>query len=219
VVSIPLVVLSHLHADHVGGLSSVLSDYPVGAVGVGPLHEPAWAWDQVRRLAANAGVKVLDIVAGQRFDLPGLSMTVIAPRSAPAYLGPNADGTPVNDASLVLRADTTAGRVLLTGDIELEGQANLLADNEDVAADVLKVPHHGSRYSLPRFLERVHPRVAMVSVGAGNPFGHPSQLILDALKREGATVFRTDEDGDVAVVASRDGPLIARRGSDRVAQR
>jgi competence protein ComEC len=219
VVSIPLVVLSHLHADHVGGLSSVLSDYSVGAVGVGPLHEPAWAWDQVRRLAANAGVKVLDIVAGQRFDLPGLSMTVIAPRSAPAYLGPNADGTPVNDASLVLRADTTAGRVLLTGDIELEGQANLLADNEDVAADVLKVPHHGSRYSLPRFLERVHPRVAMVSVGAGNPFGHPSQLILDALKREGATVFRTDEDGDVAVVASRDGPLIARRGSDRVAQR
>jgi competence protein ComEC len=219
VVSIPLVVLSHLHADHVGGLSSVLSDYSVGAVGVGPLHEPAWAWDQVRRLAANAGVKVLDIVAGQRFDLPGVSMTVIAPRSAPAYLGPNADGTPVNDASLVLRADTTAGRVLLTGDIELEGQANLLADNEDVAADVLKVPHHGSRYSLPRFLERVHPRVAMVSVGAGNPFGHPSQLILDALKREGATVFRTDEDGDVAVVASRDGPLIARRGSDRVAQR
>ncbi len=216
VVSIPLVVLSHLHADHVGGLSSVLSDYPVGAVGVGPLHEPAWAWDQVRKQAADAGVKVVDIVAGQRFELPGVSMTVIAPRDAPSHLGPNAEGTPVNDASLVLRADTPAGRILLTGDIELEGQANLLADNEDLSADVLKVPHHGSRYSLPRFLERVHPRVAMVSVGAGNPFGHPSPMIVDALKREGATVLRTDEDGDVAVVASRDGPLIARRGSPRV---
>ncbi|EWM13015.1 DNA internalization-related competence protein ComEC/Rec2 [Kutzneria sp. 744] len=216
VVSIPLIVLSHLHADHVGGLSSVLSDYPVGAVGVGPLHEPAWAWDQVRRQASDAGVQVVDIVAGQRFELPGVNMTVIAPQEAPSHLGPNAEGTPVNDASLVVRADTAAGRILLTGDIELEGQANLLATNEDLSADVLKVPHHGSRYSLPRFLERVHPRVAMVSVGAGNPFGHPSSLILDALKGEGATVLRTDEDGDVAIIASRDGPLIARRGSPRV---
>jgi competence protein ComEC len=206
-----------LHADHVGGLSSVLSDYPVGAVGVGPLHEPAWAWDQVRKLTATAGVPVVDVVAGQRFELPGVSLTVIAPSDVPSHLGPTAEGTPVNDASLVLRADTAAGRILLTGDIELEGQANLLATNEDLAADVLKVPHHGSRYSLPRFLERVHPRVAMVSVGAGNPFGHPSPIIMDALKQEGATVMRTDEDGDVAVVASRDGPLIARRGSERVA--
>jgi len=120
------------------------------------------------------------------------------------------------DTSLVASSET---RILLTGDIELEGQANLLADNEDLSADVLKVPHHGSRYSLPRFLERVRPRVAMVSVGAGNPFGHPSPMIVDALKREGATVLRTDEDGDVAVVASRDGPLIARRGSPRVVHR
>ena len=216
VVSIPLVVLSHLHADHVGGLSSVLSDYPVGAVGVGSLHEPAWAWDQVRKLTTTAGAPVVDVVAGQRFELPGVSLTVIAPSDVPSHLGPNAEGTPVNDASLVLRADTAAGRILLTGDIELEGQANLLATNQDLAADVLKVPHHGSRYSLPRFLERVHPRVAMVSVGAGNPFGHPSPIIMDALKQEGATVMRTDEDGDVAVVASRDGPLIARRGSERV---
>ena len=146
-------------------------------------------------------------------------MTVIAPQAVPSHLGPDAEGTPVNDASLVLRADTPAGRILLTGDIELEGQANLLAGNEDLSADVLKVPHHGSRYSLPRFLERVHPRIALVSVGAGNPFGHPSSLILDALRREGATVLRTDEDGDMAVVAGRDGPLIARRGSERVVRR
>ncbi|HTI27430.1 MAG TPA: DNA internalization-related competence protein ComEC/Rec2 [Kutzneria sp.] len=219
VVSIPLVVLSHLHADHIGGLSSVLGDYPVGAVGVGPLHEPAWAWDQVRRLASAAGVKVVDIVAGQRIELPGMAMTVIAPQAVPSHLGPDAEGTPVNDASLVLRADTPAGRILLTGDIELEGQADLLAGNEDLSADVLKVPHHGSRYSLPRFLERVRPRIALVSVGAGNPFGHPSSLILDALRREGATVLRTDEDGDMAVVAGPDGPLIARRGSERVVRR
>lgn len=217
VVSIPLVILSHLHADHVGGLPSVLGDYPVGAVGVGPLHEPEWAWGQVRRQAASAGVQVVDIVAGQRFELPGVSLTVIAPKDVPSHMGRDPDGTPVNDASLVLRADTSAGRILLTGDVELEGQANLLADNEDLAADVLKVPHHGSRYSLPRFLERVRPRVALVSVGAGNPFGHPSSMILDALRHEGTTVMRTDEDGDVAVVSSRDGPLVARRGSDRVA--
>jgi competence protein ComEC len=214
--SVALVVLSHLHADHVGGLASVLSDYPVGAVGVGPLHEPAWAWQQVRRVAGAAGVSVVDIVAGQRMQWPGLAVEVIAPSRVPPPLGPDAAGTPVNDASLVLRADTAAGRVLLTGDVELEGQGDLLASNQDLAADVLKVPHHGSRYSLPRFLERVRPRVAVVSVGADNPFGHPSRLVLDELTQEGASVLRTDQDGDVAVIASRDGPLIARRGSTRV---
>ena len=89
--------------------------------------------------------------------------------------------------------------MLLTGDVELMGQAELLTSGVDLRADVLKVPHHGSRYSSPRFLATVQPRVGLISVGAGNSYGHPSALLLDALARQGTRVLRTDQDGDIAI--------------------
>ncbi|MBV8932668.1 MAG: MBL fold metallo-hydrolase [Kutzneria sp.] len=216
---IALVVISHLHADHIGGLGAVLTDYPVGAVGVGLWHEPSWAWAQVQRESRNATVPLVGLAAGQRMQWPGLNVAVMAPRRVPTLAGPNLTGTVVNDASLVLMAETTAGRALLTGDVELAGQAGLVLSGVDLEADVLKVPHHGSRYSSPAFLARVRPRVAMVSVGAGNRFGHPSPFILQTLARQGATVLRTDTDGDVAVLGGPQGPLSARRGQSRAPPR
>ena len=76
----------------------------------------------------------------------------------------------------------------------------MLADIGNLRAEVLKVPHHGSRYSLPSFLGAVAPRVALVSVGAGNTYGHPSKSTMDSLTALGALVTRTDVDGDTAVV-------------------
>ncbi|MFS8103559.1 DNA internalization-related competence protein ComEC/Rec2 [Lentzea alba] len=193
---IPLVVLTHLHADHVGGLQAVLTGRAVGAVAVGPLKEPAWAWREVRRQAAKHGVRVVEPKAGERFAWPGLEVEVIGPRRPPAAGDTN---TTVNDYSLVLKAHTRAGRVLLTGDVELAGQAALLGER-DLRADVLKVPHHGSRYSLPAFLKAVRPRVALVSVGTGNRYGHPSPHVINELRAGGALVLRTDKDGDLAVL-------------------
>jgi competence protein ComEC len=208
---IPLLVLSHLHADHIGGLAAVLADRGVGAVAVGPLREPGWAWEEVQKQTRTAGVELVELEVGQRLTWPGLEVEVIGPRlAAPVVLD---DGnTVVNDYSLVLRANTPAGRVLLTGDVELAGQAALLGAQTDLTADVLKVPHHGSRYSLPRFLEQVRPRVALISVGAGNRYGHPSGPLLDTLSGRGALVLRTDRDGDIAVLAGQDGPRVVRRG-------
>jgi competence protein ComEC len=120
--------------------------------------------------------------------------------------------TAINDSSLVLRARTAVGRVLLTGDVELAGQADLLDRNVDLAAEVLKVPHHGSRFSAPEFLARVRPRIALVSVGAGNRYGHPSGPLVDGMAKQGAMVLRTDRDGDTAVLAGPDGPRVVRRG-------
>ncbi|MGM1057789.1 DNA internalization-related competence protein ComEC/Rec2 [Saccharothrix sp. Mg75] len=205
---VPLVVLSHLHADHVGGLAAVLSEREVGAVAVGPSRRPGWAWEEVRARARAAGVRVVELGAGQRVSWPGLDLDVLGPRAAPV----GETNTAVNDASLVLRATTAAGRVLLTGDVELAGQADLLGGHVDLRADVLKVPHHGSRYTSPAFLEAVRPRVALVSVGAGNRYGHPSGVLVDALTRQGALVLRTDRDGDTAVLTGPDGPRVARRG-------
>jgi competence protein ComEC len=213
--SIALVVLTHLHADHVGGLPAVLDEHTVAAVALGPAHEPAWAWQQVRVETAAAGVPLVELTAGHRLAWPGLTLDVLAPLDGASVPRRDDDGTAINDASIVLRAQTAAGRVLLTGDVELAGQDALLESGVDLRADVLKMPHHGSRYSLPQFLAAVRPRVVLVSVGAGNPYGHPSPMLLDVLTGAGVLVSRTDRDGDTAVVAARDGPAVARRGAPR----
>ncbi|WP_020660963.1 ComEC/Rec2 family competence protein [Amycolatopsis benzoatilytica] len=212
---VPLLVLSHLHADHIGGLESVFDGRAIGAIAIGPGRAPAWAWQQVSGAAKTRGVPLVQLSAGQRLAWPGLSLDVLGPRYATSRAPALQDGTMINNSSVVLRADTSAGRILLTGDVELAAQADLLAEGVDVQADVLKVPHHGSRYSLPQFLAAVRPRTALISVGAGNGYGHPSKSTMDVLRVMGVLVTRTDLDGDTAVLPSGGGPAVARRGEPR----
>ncbi|MBN9743772.1 competence protein ComEC [Amycolatopsis sp. A1MSW2902] len=212
---VPLLVLSHLHADHIGGLASVFDGRAVGAIAVGPGRAPAWAWQSVSGEARRRGVPLVQLSDGQRLEWPGLSLEVIGPRYATTRAPALQDGTMINNSSVVLRADTAAGRVLLTGDVELAAQADLLAEGVDLRADVLKVPHHGSRYSLPQFLAAVRPRTALISVGAGNGYGHPSKSTVDVLGTMGVLVTRTDIDGDTAVLPGGSGPAVVRRGEPR----
>ncbi|WP_436495247.1 ComEC/Rec2 family competence protein [Actinokineospora sp. HUAS TT18] len=205
---VPAVILSHLHADHVGGLAGVLGGRSVGAVAVGAGRAPEWAWRQVRRAAAGAGVPVTELNAGKRLSWPGLDIEVLAANGKERT--DDESGSAINNTSLVLRAATRAGRVLLTGDIELAAQADLLASDVDVSADVVKVPHHGSRTTSPQFLDAVGARVALVSVGAGNRYGHPSPRTVTALRDKGTRIVRTDTDGDSAVLP---GPTARSRGS------
>lgn len=213
---VPLVVLSHLHADHVGGLAAVLRHQQVGAVAVGVSRQPAWAWQQVRQEARAAHVPIVQLRRGEQLSWPGLTLRVLGPEPEDALPDDGDDsGTAINDTSVVLKAVTAAGRVLLTGDIELRAQADLLADGADVTADILKIPHHGSRYSAPKFLAAVHARIAVASAGQGNPYGHPSPVTLRRLRADGATVLCTNRAGDIAIVAGASGPLVVRRGDPR----
>ncbi len=210
-----LVVISHLHADHVGGLAGALQGRGVSAVALGPGRSPPWAFDDVVRITTAARVPLVALTAGQQLSWPGLVLDVLAPLRAPPLSGDRdaeVDGTVVNNASVVLRASTPAGRVLLTGDVELEAQADLLAAGTDLRADVLKVPHHGSRYTAKEFLAAVRPRVAMISVGAQNSYGHPNPQVLDALAGSGSRLLRTDLHGDVAVTAGGTGLAVVARG-------
>ncbi|MPY81205.1 MAG: DNA internalization-related competence protein ComEC/Rec2 [Actinophytocola sp.] len=196
---VPLVILSHLHADHIGGLDAVLGGRAVGGIAVGEGRTPGWAWRQVVATGRRFEVAVLELTVGQRLEWPNLRLRVLGPQYVPPP-SPDPEGTEVNDASVVLKAETPAGSLLLTGDVELAAQADLLASGEDLRADVLKVPHHGSRSTLPRFLDAVDPTVAVISVGAMNRHGHPNATLIDELRDGGAVVVRTDSGGDIALV-------------------
>ncbi|QJY50674.1 ComEC/Rec2 family competence protein [Pseudonocardia broussonetiae] len=218
--SLALVVLSHLHADHIGGLDGALRGRPTGGVAVGPVLLPAGGLAGVGRAAAAHGVAVVALAAGQRLEWPGLVLDVIGPLRPDPHLDPD-DGTAVNDGSLVLRARTAAGTVLLSGDVELAAQADLVASGTDLRSDVLKMPHHGSRYTSVEFLNAVAPRAVLVSVGQGNIYRHPDPGLMSGLERAGVAVARTDQAGDVAVLGPegtgtaelvrRGDPLPARR--------
>lgn len=198
--AVALVILTHLHADHVEGLPAVLHGRRVGAVEIGPLDEPAGELARVRRWAAGAGVPLERVVDGERRRVGDLSWQVVAPETA--FHGTDSDP---NNSSIVLRVVSGGLTLLLTGDVEPEAQDALLAGGVDVRADVLKIPHHGSAHQDPRFLRSVGARVAIASVGADNPYGHPSARTLGLLSDAGVTVLRTDRDGDVAVTGSGGG--------------
>lgn len=206
---VALAVLTHLHADHVSGLAALMGKVPVGAVAIGPLREPAWAMDDVTRDALAHRVPVVPLLSGQRGVWPGLVLDVLGPDPVLARTQTADDA---NDASIVLLATTPAGRVLLTGDVELPGQGRLMSSGADLRADVLKVPHHGSRYTTPRFLRAVRPRLAVISVGDGNTYGHPSPFVVDDLTRAGTKVLRTDLEGDIAILPGPQGPRYVARG-------
>jgi competence protein ComEC len=199
---VPLVLLSHLHADHVDGLPGVLEGRSVALVQSGPLDQPHDSAAAVERWTAAAGVPLELPTLGESRSVGDLRWTVLAP--ARRFAGTSSDP---NNSSIVLRVEVGPTTVLLTGDVEPEAQRDLLRRGVDVRADVMKVPHHGSRHQEPAFLEAVGAAVVVATVGAENDYGHPSESVLDTLRAAGARSFRTDLDGDVAL-AHRDGRLV-----------
>jgi competence protein ComEC len=194
---IPLLMISHFHLDHVGGLPGVTRDRRVGRLLTGPLGDPQSGAEIVHRTAAAQGLAVLTPPVGTQLDVGAVHLEVLGPKSV--FHGTRSDP---NNSSLVVRAVVHGVRILLPGDAEIEAQQSLLDSGTDLRADVLKVPHHGSAYSDPDFLAAVHASVAVVSVGLHNDYGHPSPVLLNEMARLGVPLFRTDHDGDVAIVGN-----------------
>jgi competence protein ComEC len=193
-VSLDAVVLTHPHPDHSRGLLAVLSSLPVGRVVVSRAAARNVFLDEVLAVAQKRRLVLERFGAGGRFEAAGLAFDVLHPPDDPY---PRAVE---NNGSLVLRTRAEGRTLLLTGDVEAPAERDLLASGEELRADVLKVPHHGSRTSTtPEFLARIAPRVGLVGVGRRNRFGHPSPEVLRRFADAGVRVFRTDRDGDVAL--------------------
>ena len=190
-----VVVATHAHEDHVGGLSGALNVCSVGRV-LAPVAEyDSKAFSNFVKYTEAQGLAVEIPAAGDTFSLGDAGVTVLGP--VKAY-----DDT--NNTSIVLRVDYGNTSFLFTGDMERDAEADLLEfwGEDALRADVLKVGHHGSETSTSYpFLRAAAPQIAVISVGEGNSYGHPDDAVLSRLSDAGAQVFRTDECGDVAVVS------------------
>ena len=192
------VILSHAHPDHCEGLAAALARFDVGTIHVTP-----------RRFHGECAAAILEskraplhlVRDGDRLDLGDLRITAHVAEA-------RFRRAPENNASIVLRIETGGRTFLLTGDVEKE--AELYLGDVDLRADVLKVAHHGSRSSTSEtWLGNVQPRVAVISCGRRNLFGHPHAEVLDALGARGVRTWRTDRDGSIDVEV-REGRLYVR---------
>ena len=193
---IPLLILSHFHADHVAGLPGALNKRTVGQVWVSvnsaPLVESAMA--QV----ALEGVEIIKAVRGMSSRVGPLTIKVLWPTlSATSFEEMPGEGSQINNSSIATLITSNEFSIFAGGDLEPPVQQILVKDVTPV--DIYKVCHHGSRYQDLAFMAALHPRISVISVGVGNTYGHPAVQTLEALTRLGSEVVRTDIDGAIAV--------------------
>ena len=200
---IPMLVLTHPHADHIGGTAGARRGRTVRMA----LVTPSGFGREARHIG---GLTVRPAQAGQRWDIGRLSLTVLWPPAGTPPLSPSDDGGELNNASIVLVARGPGFSALLAGDAEAEAQRALAPSVPPV--HVLKVPHHGSRSQDPAFFAAARPLISIVSSGKDNDYGHPSPPTLALLRAQGARVHRTDRSGDIAVVRTAGGLSVVARG-------
>ena len=181
-----VVVLTHAHPDHCGGLESVLRRMRVGELWISPRRFRGECAHRMLDAAARADVPIR--LVRDRLDARLGSLTLHAVTNGPYRRAPD------NNSSIVIRAQWPQRSVLLTGDIERDAEARLDFER----ADIMKVPHHGSRTSTSRYLlDAVQPRLAVISCGRRNVFGHPHPDVLRALEMRGIRTWRTDVSGTI----------------------
>ncbi|MFC4906519.1 DNA internalization-related competence protein ComEC/Rec2 [Actinomadura gamaensis] len=193
---VPLLVLTHPHADHIDGVPGVRHGRRVDMAMVTPLGFG-------REARFTGSVPIRPALAGETWRVGDLTLSVLAPAPSKPHLTAGDDGTTMNNASVVLVVTRPGFSALLPGDVETEAQQALVSAVPHV--QVLKVPHHGSRSQHRPFLAAAHASIALISVGKNNDYGHPSPHTVTLLQHLGLRVLRTDQEGDIAVVRTRTG--------------
>ncbi|GAA3214672.1 ComEC/Rec2 family competence protein [Nonomuraea helvata] len=208
---VPLLILTHPHADHVDGLAGVLRNRRVGAVVVSPQRTGARSSAHISATLVRHHIPEWTASPGAGWRFGPSELTVLGPDPAQSEMNGQGEGSEINNSSVVVHVRWRSGSILLSGDLETEAQEELLR-RVAVRADILKTPHHGSNRQSPAFLSAVGARAALISVGAGNDYGHPALSTLALLHRLGASVYRTDKSGDLAVVERGGEMAVVSRG-------
>ncbi len=197
-----LVLLTHPHEDHSGGLAGLLPRYRIDRIAETGMPSEGAGVRELRSAAARAGVDRVRLTQGDELDVGVAHLEVLWPPRERLPQVTLTDGRAINDTSIVLAVSVGRQRMLLTGDIEDDRDQDLLPVLPDDGRrwDLLKVAHHGSATaSSAPLLDRLRPRLAAISVGADNRYGHPAPSTLDRLAASGARIWRTDRDGTLSV--------------------
>jgi competence protein ComEC len=197
IATLDLVLLTHRHEDHLGGLTAVVRGAGVRTFLDAPYPHKSAVYQTLLETLEAHHVAVRTATRGRTIDLGGGAIiTLLGPPDPPIDRSRSA----VNANSVVVRLDYQGIGVLFAADAEAQTERWLLASAARLPAQILKVAHHGSRHSsTARFLRAVGPMAAVVSVGSTNEYGHPTPEALGRLDRQGARVYRTDQDGTVTV--------------------
>jgi len=195
------VVLSHPHGDHAGGLAPVLRVLGAHLLADSGQIYPGHAYHDALDVARWKHLPIVEPRAGDAWRTDdGVVFRFLGP-TQPFISGSRND---INNNSLVFTLQYKSFRMLFTGDAGAEAEQRILSEGADLHAAVLKVGHHGSGYSsTPEFIEAVHPKYALISVGRHNLFGHPALQTIETLQHIGARIYRTDR--DCAIMLTSDG--------------
>lgn len=189
---IDVIMISHLHTDHIGGLKNVMELYPADNVVLPELSTESeglgLAQYAINKLTKEGG-KIYTAIPGMNFSIGEFEITVLA-----AYEGMDNE----NNSSIIAVAEIDGKKFMFTGDAETKVEKMLLKEGLNLKCDILSVGHHGSNTSSSdEFLKAVRPRYAVISAGLNNMYGHPHNNVLSALENVDAKIFRTDLQGDI----------------------
>ena len=197
-----VLVLSHAHSDHMGGMPAVMRNFMPRELWVSVDPDSA-SYRALLAEARDLGVQVRHLHAGDQLAWGGMQVTVLAPEAG--YSNTHAPG---NNDSLVMRLQYGRSSVLLEGDAEAPSEGQMLAHGRVSAVTLLKVGHHGSRTSTTEaFLKTAAPKDSVVSAGKGNPFGHPRLEVVERIAEARSKLYRTDEFGLTTFLLGRDGGI------------
>lgn len=205
-----LVILTHPDADHMQGLLDILQRYKVDYIlwsGIKKTSPEYQVWISALERQKKMGSKIIIAEAGQEVKLGEVSIHTLYPLE-------NLEGKELksssNNTCIVSRLIYGKNSFIFTGDISAKAEKELLKSGENISSDVLKVAHHGSKYSTSDlFLAALEPKIAVISVGAKNTYGHPTSEVLQRLDKFGIKVKRTDINGNVDFVSDGNKIIIA----------
>jgi competence protein ComEC len=198
IIEIPLMILSHFHTDHVGGLSGAIKNRRVSQLWVSTNSEPLM--ESVHVASLMRGIDILRPQRGYSAQVAEFTIKVLWPASGThVFASMPGDGSAVNNSSIAVLIASRDFTLFAAGDLEPPTQHELIGDFDGV--DIYKLSHHGSRYQDAGLMAALDPQVAVISVGAKNAYGHPAPQTVEALTRLGARVVRTDINGAISMTA------------------
>jgi competence protein ComEC len=201
------VVATHPQRDHVGGLAFILDKFEIGEFWTNGVRRDAAFLQRLAEVIAARRLRARSVsTADGEVWLEDCRVRIMNPDPLPGAEKPATDGKRLNNQSVVLRLVCGTSSFLLTGDMEREAEAELVRKGDILKSAVLKVPHHGARGAVYEpFLKAVTPRVAVVSVGRANAYGHPSPIMLETYARLGIPILRTDHHGAITATGTARG--------------